>query len=364
VSFKVRPAGVPAIEDIGLASGAANTPALVIIESEVHHNLQMTIRAAGGAPRLMPHVKTHRAPWIVELAVEAGVTAFKCATLAEAAMIAEAPGVTAVTWAYATSNHVGIAQFVALAKLRPSIRFTGLVGHPTQLGLWQSVADMPRNIDLWIDIDSGLGRTGIPLDQTDALLTLGSAVGNVLRGWHVYDGHVKGPLDERKIQVAHTAETMRAFLTKATSIGQPTEVLAGGSYTFDLWPSDVAQAVSPGSWTFSSSQHDRELAHLEWHPAAFVLTTVVSRHNEFVTLDAGAKAISPDKPLQGRFRWDGKILMMNEEHTVLVSSELEVGDQILLMPEHACTTAYLYQRAHVRSRSGIWEERNQLGATR
>jgi len=83
-----------------------------------------------------------------------------------------------------------------------------------------------------------------------------------------------------------------------------------------------------------------------------------------VTLDAGAKAISPDKPLQGRFRWDGKILMMNEEHTVLASSELEVGDQILLMPEHACTTAYLYHRAHVRARDGSWEERNQLGPTR
>ena len=82
------------------------------------------------------------------------------------------------------------------------------------------------------------------------------------------------------------------------------------------------------------------------------------------TLDAGSKAISPDKPMAERFRWDGRIVLMNEEHVIVESSDLRVGDRVLLMPQHACTTAYLYDTALVRTASGGWEQRPQLGGAR
>ncbi|MGZ9142398.1 MAG: alanine racemase, partial [Candidatus Binatia bacterium] len=137
-----------------------------------------------------------------------------------------------------------------------------------------------------------------------------------------------------------------------------------GSYTFDLWPRHLTQFVSPGSWTYSSAQHDIELADLEWRPAAFVLATVISVHKNTATLDAGSKAISPDKPMAERFRWGGRIVLMNEEHVIVESTDLRVGDRVLLMPQHACTTAYLYNTALVRTASGGWEQRPQLGSAR
>ena len=51
----------------------------------------------------MPHVKTHRAPWIVELLIAQGVTAFKCATPVEVEMCLAA-GARNVIWAYPTAN--------------------------------------------------------------------------------------------------------------------------------------------------------------------------------------------------------------------------------------------------------------------
>ena len=57
----------------------------------------------------MPHVKTHRAPWIVQLSLAQGVTAFKCATTAEVEMVLEA-GAKAVTWAYPTVNPANCAS--------------------------------------------------------------------------------------------------------------------------------------------------------------------------------------------------------------------------------------------------------------
>jgi D-serine deaminase-like pyridoxal phosphate-dependent protein len=148
------------------------------------------------------------------------------------------------------------------------------------------------------------------------------------------------------------------------SEGIETDVVAGGSYTFDIWPADVAAHVSPGSWTYSSAQHDVELAHLGWQPAAFVLASVVSARSGTLTLDAGCKAIAPDKPLVDRFRWNGRVLLMNEEHTVVEGDNLSVGDRVLLIPQHACTTAYLYDSALVKTIDGRWERRPQMGSAR
>jgi D-serine deaminase-like pyridoxal phosphate-dependent protein len=122
--------------------------------------------------------------------------------------------------------------------------------------------------------------------------------------------------------------------------------------------------VSPGTWVYSNAQHLRELAHHDWVAAGFVLTTVVSTRNGTSTLDAGAKAISPDKPLRQRFQGADEIVMMNEEHTVIRSDTLGTGDRLLLIPEHTCTTAYLYNNALVRSVDGRWEYRDQLGSER
>jgi len=185
-----------------------------------------------------------------------------------------------------------------------------------------------------------------------------------LSGWHVYDGHVKGTPDERRAQVEAEAEQVVALQRALLADGIATDVVAGGSYTFNHWPHEVARFVSPGSWTYSSAQHDIELAELGWKPAAFVLATVISTHEGTATLDAGAKAISPDQPMGVRFRWDGAIVLMNEEHTIVEARDLEVGDRVLLMPQHACTTAYLYDRALVRTAEGHWQEREQLGGAR
>ena len=57
-------------------------------------------------------------------------------------------------------------------------------------------------------------------------------------------------------------------------------------------------------------------------------------------LDAGGKVISSDKPLAERFRWDGKIMLMYEEHAVVEVSRLPVSERLLLMPQDACTMAY------------------------
>jgi 3-hydroxy-D-aspartate aldolase len=63
----------------------------------------------------MPHVKTHRAPWIVQLLPAQGVEAFKCATPAEVEM-ALAAGAKSVTWAYPAVSPANLARFLSHAR--------------------------------------------------------------------------------------------------------------------------------------------------------------------------------------------------------------------------------------------------------
>jgi D-serine deaminase-like pyridoxal phosphate-dependent protein len=347
-----------------LPNGPLSTPCFVIFEENVRHNLRQTIAACGGVERLMPHVKTHRAPWIVEFLLSQGVTAFKCATPAEVEMVLAA-NAKQVTWAYPTVNSFNIHRFVECARQYPDAVLTGMVDSERGLEVWRAeLENGPANVQLWVDLDPGLGRTGIEMDES--ALKLARAVHRLGRfaGFHVYDGHIGGDRNERREKVLAIAETVTALKDRLTEEKIDCAVMAGGSYTFDLWPRDLTQFVSPGSWTYSSAQHDIELADLNWRPAAFVLATVISVHKNTATLDAGSKAISPDKPMAERFRWDGRILLMNEEHVIVESTDLRVGDRVLLMPQHACTTAYLYDSALVKTMSHGWEKRRQLGCAR
>ncbi|MBO9620357.1 MAG: D-TA family PLP-dependent enzyme, partial [Niabella sp.] len=72
-----------------------DTPALVVYPERVKQNIELAIKMVGTIDRLRPHVKTHKSKEVTQLLLDAGVTKFKCATIAEAEMlgIVKAPDV-------------------------------------------------------------------------------------------------------------------------------------------------------------------------------------------------------------------------------------------------------------------------------
>src|SRR6185436_13982033 len=181
-------------------------------------------------------VKTHRSPWIVQLLIEAGVTAFKCATVAEADMVLAAGG-KAVTWSYPTVNPAHVQRFVTLARRHPDAELTGMLDSERGLAVWRAeLRDAPPNVRLRADLDPGLGRTGVAMDEQALKLARAVPAMQRLSGWHVYDGHVKGTPDERRAQVEAEAEQVVALQRALLADGIATDVVAGGSYTFNHWP--------------------------------------------------------------------------------------------------------------------------------
>ena len=56
----------------------------------VEQNLAEMVRIAGSPARLRPHCKTHKMREVIELELARGIVKHKCATIAEAEMLAEA----------------------------------------------------------------------------------------------------------------------------------------------------------------------------------------------------------------------------------------------------------------------------------
>src|SRR5262245_2909349 len=69
---------------------AVFSPALLFFPDLIRQNIARVIELAGSPARIRPHVKTHKTREIARMQIDAGVTKHKCATIAEAEMLAEA----------------------------------------------------------------------------------------------------------------------------------------------------------------------------------------------------------------------------------------------------------------------------------
>ena len=69
---------------------ALETPAMLLFQDKMDHNIRSVCEIAGGGQNLMVHVKTHKSEEVARKQVELGINGFKCATLKELEMVAKA----------------------------------------------------------------------------------------------------------------------------------------------------------------------------------------------------------------------------------------------------------------------------------
>ena len=72
-----------------------DSPALVVYPQRIKENIRLLLSMIDDPSRLRPHVKTNKTREATLLMLEAGIRKFKCATIAEAEMLAlcQAPDV-------------------------------------------------------------------------------------------------------------------------------------------------------------------------------------------------------------------------------------------------------------------------------
>lgn len=344
------------------------SPSVLVSRSGVIANIDAAIARAGGPRRLRPHVKTHKSAHVARLHLERGICRFKCATLAEAEMLARV-GVPDVLIAY---QLVGPEPQTLLGLIRkyPDTRFGCLVDSETALDLLETVFDGVDDLDrgaptVFVDLDVGMHRTGMPAGESADRLYRRIAASPCLAtgGIHAYDGHIRDLSPETRAQ--------RAAETRAVALGtrdrlqreglNVPEVVLGGTPTFPCHADGYVDgcSLSPGTYSYHDWGYATSFPDLPFRKAAVVLGRVVSVPAPgCFTIDVGSKAIAADKE-QPR----GTILNMpnaeagpqSEEHWVfsiptggsMPVGMPAVGTTVYVWPRHICPTIEHYDEVLV-----------------
>lgn len=344
------------------------TPALVVFREVVAANLREMVRIAGNPNRLRPHCKTHKMPAVTQLELVAGITKHKCATLAEAEMLAAA-GVRDIVLAY---NPVGpnIGRVVRFAQKFATTQLAVTADHPqpvAQLGAAATAAGV--QIAVLVDLDSGQHRTGLPAgpQARELYQTIAATPGLLPGGLHLYDGqNHQTDAAARRAAVLACWEPARHLRDELVAKGfQVPRILAGGTGSFPIFAAldDPALELSPGTIVFHDAGYGEMFPDLKFSPAALLLTRVISRPTpNRVTLDLGYKAVASDPPAGKRLYFpdlpDAVAVLQNEEHLVLETAranEFQPGDELFAIPRHVCPTSALHKSAYVIA-NGKWSD--------
>jgi len=347
-------------------SSTIPTPALIFYEDAIVRNTLAVLAKTGDPGRLRPHVKTHKTKEICALQIALGVTKFKCATLVEARMAAEA-GASEVMVAYPLVGP-NIGLFLDLMERYPLTRFQAVFDNAVQVRTL-AVGARTRNLEVetLIDIDAGMHRTGVLPEEADDLYALTTQTpGLVPGGIHGYDGqNHQTALAERTTAADQCYRDILALRQRLEARGLSVpRVVLGGTPPYTLYAARDDVEVSPGTCFLHDWGYTTKFPDQSFEAAALVLTRVVSVHpaQGTFTLDLGHKAVAADPPgargrLFGRPEDFARPLFQSEEHWVwqLGSGVLpSVGDEFYVQPTHICPTVNLHPRAHVVDASGHW----------
>ena len=335
------------------------SPSLIVFRGLVRRNVEAMINLAGGADRLRPHVKTHKMPALIRLLEGVGIGKHKCATIAEAEMAASAGG-TDVLLAYPVVGP-NVGRLARLVAAYPATTFRATVDHPDSAkSLSAGMAGLDRPLPVLIDLDVGMGRTGIEPGVAAAdLAALVDRLPNLsFDGLHAYDGHVRDfEPDARREAAAPGIGRVLAFRDLLVARGLlVSRLVMGGTPTLPIHARVDAPGVecSPGTCTLHDGSYLSKFPDLPFSPAALLLTRVVSRPRPGrLCLDLGHKAVAAD-PAGPRLTLlglpDATLGGQSEEHLVVETSRDEafpIGTPLLALPTHVCPTCALHRWASV-----------------
>lgn len=342
-----------------------DSPALLVYKDRVVSNIQTMIRIAGDVKRLVPHVKTHKMPEIVKMQLDAGISQFKCATIAEAEMLADT-GATNILIAYQL-NFSKAKRLLSLIKKYPKIEFASLVDNIESAKMLNDLFAKEKIIaNVFIDVDTGMHRTGIEADDKMFYLftELKKLTSINFQGLHIYDGHIRDEdFEKRKQKVEEALVSVNAV--KQQIIGnsnlQDLKIIAGGTPTFTVHTLHNKEFCSPGTCLLWDYGYDTMLKEQPFDFAAVLLTRVISKPLPgLITTDLGHKSVAAENPISKRVFFlnleNYEVKSQSEEHLVVEVKDwdsLHVGDVLYGIPYHICPTVALYDEANIIEKGNV-----------
>lgn len=342
-----------------------NTPVLVLDVDALDRNIQrMAALAANHGVALRPHAKTHKSIDIALRQKAAGAVGVCCAKIGEAEVLADG-GVGGILITSPVAAPAAVDRLAALAVHADGLM--AVVDHPAVAGRLQTaLAAAAAQLDVIIDIDPGIARTGVA--SADAAVALARAIAAApnlhYRGVQFYCGsqqHIEN-YAERRGAIAERTAYLRQVIAALTAAGFPPAIVTGsgtGTHRIDL-EIGVFTEYQTGSYVFMDKQYgDCDLTGDDGEPPFEVALAVDARvvsanHSGLVTIDAGYKSLSTDggvAVVQRGAPETAFFAFMGDEHAALIApdigTQLAPGDPVSLTVPHCDPTVNLYDNYHV-----------------
>ncbi len=333
------------------------TPALLIYPERVDANIEATVKMLGGDPnRWRPHIKTAKLGALVHRMIDYGIVNFKCATTLELLTACQA-GAADVLLAYSVMG-ANARRTLDIAESFPDTRVSVLIETLAQAAAWHG-----SKIGVFIDVNSGMNRTGIAQERLAEIVQLARHLGNQFRGLHYYDGHVSSfTLSDRERYVHKGYDQLLKIVDALKASGLDVdELITSGTpatpfaVTYPAFQrGSLLHRVSPGTVVFNDMSSLEQLPpEYGYAPAALVLTTVVSHPTQrSITCDAGHKSVSADAGVPTcRVAGHPELtpLSPSEEHLPIerrTDGKLPaIGEKLYLLPRHICPTVNNFDQA-------------------
>jgi len=342
-----------------------NTPVLVLDVEALDRNIAaMAALVARRGIALRPHAKTHKSVAIAKRQIEAGAVGVCCAKIGEAEALSEG-GMTGIL---ITSPVAALRAIDRLATLAGRAKgLMAVVDHPGVAEKLQiALAAADANLDVIIDIDPGIARTGVASAEAAlALAEVISASPNLdYRGVQFYCGsqqHIESYADRRAAIVERTAY-LQSVIAALAGAGFAPAIVTGsgtGTHRIDL-DLGIFTELQAGSYVFMDKQYlDCDLTGEGGDPPFEVSLSVDARvvsanHSGLVTIDAGYKSLSTDGGVAVVQRGAPEaafFAFMGDEHAALIApdigTQLAPGDPVSLTVPHCDPTVNLYDNYHV-----------------
>lgn len=340
-----------------------DSPALVIYKERVIQNIRHLLSMVNGnINALRPHVKTNKIAEVCTLMMDHGITKFKCATVAEAEMLAtiQAPD---VLLAY---QPVGpkIDRYLKLVQAYPQTSFSCLIDTiATAEAISKVFSEQGLTATVFIDIDNGMHRTGIaPAGVFELYKTSRDLPGISMQGLHAYDGHIRDTDVALRQQKSDDALKDVWPLLEAikTTFNDAPRLVAGGSPSFPTHAHRQGVECSPGTFVFWDWGYKSKLPDEPFDYAALVVTRIISITSDTtLCLDLGHKSVAAENPLP-RVHFlnvpDAEPIAQSEEHLVVKmknTTDHKVGEVWYGVPVHICPTVALYDKAYVVAENNV-----------
>lgn len=342
------------------------TPCLMLDLDALERNIvRMADFAKARGLALRPHAKTHKSRAIADIQAKAGAVGICCATLHEAERLAGAAPSILLTSPVATAD-----KFARIAALvARGIDLAVVADHP---GIVPAIAEaLPSGARLRVvvDVDPGAGRTGVarPADAVAVARAITAEARLSYGGIQFYCGseqHIPALADRRTAIAARNAKLAETIAALDAAGLAPPVITGGGTGTHGIdADAGLLTELQCGSYIFMDQDYGAcELGGAApFEPALSLHATVISaNHPDFVTLDAGTKAMATDAgeprvlagaPPESVYAFKGD--EFGRLNLPAGAPALAVGDRVALMPSHCDPTANLHGLYHLRRAGGL-----------